>query len=251
VAELTQRYDSGEYLANAPDWHAYDSPWKAEKIHALLKAKSLSPKTICDVGCGAGEVLAHLQKLMPADTNFVGYDTAETAVGLSRPKANSSLLFHNADFITESSDHFDLILLLDVFEHVPDYLGFLAKLSERADRFVFHIPLDINATTVLLGSRYMMYMRRTFGHLHYFTAETALATLRETGYRIVHCEYTWDRERDVYPRMPKSILGRLHFLVECTILTIERFANRWSPSFWARFRKEYNLLVLAEPMGRP
>jgi hypothetical protein len=94
-------------------------------------------------------------------------------------------------------------------------------------------------------------MRREYGHLHYFTAETALATLEESGYRIVHYHYTWDKERDVYPRMPKSILGKIQRLIEWGILTVERFGNRISPALWARFRKEYNLLVLAEPIRKP
>lgn len=249
LTDLTARYDSGAYLQSAPDWHAGDAAWKAGKIFDLLQARRLNPASVCDVGCGAGEVLAQLQRRMPATTRFAGYDTSETAIAICRAKSNGALTFHHADFLTATAERYDLLLLLDVFEHVPDYLGFLEKLRPRAERFVFHIPLDINATTVLLGSRYMMYMRRKFGHLHYFTKETALATLEETGYRVLHTQFTWDRERDVYPRMPASLAGKLHTAAEWAILTAERLTNRRVPAFWARFRKEYNLLVLAEPRG--
>jgi len=32
--------------------------------------------------------------------------------------------------------------------------------------------------------------RKSVGHIHYFTKETALATLEETGYEIIDCLYT-------------------------------------------------------------
>ncbi|MCE9521133.1 MAG: class I SAM-dependent methyltransferase, partial [Alphaproteobacteria bacterium] len=148
MTNLTQRYDSGEYLASSPDWHAYDSPWKAAKVHEFLVSHNIAPQSVCDVGCGAGEVLVQLQKRMDKTTQFLGFDTAQTAIDLCKPKENPNLKFQLGDFLADSSDRYDLILALDVFEHVPDYLGFLAKLSKRADKFVFHIPLDINASTV-------------------------------------------------------------------------------------------------------
>ncbi|MCE9521687.1 MAG: class I SAM-dependent methyltransferase, partial [Alphaproteobacteria bacterium] len=208
---------------------------------------NIVPRSVCDVGCGAGEVLVQLQKRMDKATRFFGFDTAQTAIDLCKPKENPGLKFQKGDFLADSRDRYDLILALDVFEHVPDYLGFLAKLSKRADKFVFHIPLDINASTVLLGSRYMMYMRKNYGHLHFFTAESALATLEEGGYSVLDYKYTWDREREVYPRMPKSLLGKLKCTIEWAILTVEQFGNRLSPRFWSRIRKQYNLLVIAEP----
>lgn len=247
MAALTDRYDSGAYIANTPDWHASDAPWKAGKILRALEAQGISPRTICDVGCGAGEILVQLQQRLPPGTRFIGFDTSETAIGLCKPKENPTLAFRKADFLAAETERYDLLMLLDVFEHVPDYLGFLEKLHTRARYFAFHIPLDINAVTLLLGSRYMMYMRRNFGHLHYFTKETALATLESTGYRVLHAEYTWDREIYTYPRLPKGLFDKLHYAVECAILTVERLTNKRIPGFWSRLRKEYNLLVLAEP----
>lgn len=34
-------------------------------------------------------------------------------------------------------------------------------------------------------------MRRSVGHIHYFTKETALALLEDTGYRVIDHGYTW------------------------------------------------------------
>ena len=244
---FSERYQSGQYLASAPDWHARDSKWKAEKVFRSLSAHALNVRTVCDVGCGAGEVLAHLQRHMGTDVYLTGYDIAAEAIALSKPKENEHLRFRHGDFLRDDTAHYDALLALDVFEHVPDYLGFLKALSRRADNFVFHIPLDINASTVLQRSKYMMHMRKTFGHLHYFTAETAIATLEDTGFSVVDREFTWDREMGLFSRPPKGVLARGRHWLNSSVLLAERFTNKNFPNFWPRVRAQYNLLVFAKP----
>jgi hypothetical protein len=114
---------------------------------------------------------------MEGDIEFFGYDISPQAIALCKSKENATLHFRRCDFLTEINDSYDLLLLLDVFEHIPDYLGFLSSLCSRAEWFVFHIPLDLNVEAMLRKSRPMMWMRSQYGHLHYFTAETAFATL--------------------------------------------------------------------------
>ena len=55
------RYTTGSYLESNPDWHVEDSAWKAEQVQAMLDRHSIAPRTVCEVGCGAGEVLRQLR----------------------------------------------------------------------------------------------------------------------------------------------------------------------------------------------
>src|SRR5690606_2619873 len=84
---------------------------------------------------------------------------------------------------------FDLVLCLDVFEHVEDYIGFIRGLRGLGGRFVFHIPLDMNAQMVLRGEP-IRRVRDVVGHLHYFNKDTALATLEEAGMKVERWFYT-------------------------------------------------------------
>lgn len=59
-----QLYISGEYLNKNPTWHVEESPWKAQQILRMLTLHHLTPRSICEVGCGAGEVLKQLQEQM-------------------------------------------------------------------------------------------------------------------------------------------------------------------------------------------
>ena len=50
-------YNDGEYLKNNPMWHIEDSEWKAEQISKIISRTNLQLKKVCEVGCGAGEIL--------------------------------------------------------------------------------------------------------------------------------------------------------------------------------------------------
>jgi 2-polyprenyl-3-methyl-5-hydroxy-6-metoxy-1,4-benzoquinol methylase len=55
-------YSDGAYLEKNPLWHVDESPFKAKYILQMLRRNNLQPKSICEVGCGAGEVLNLLQQ---------------------------------------------------------------------------------------------------------------------------------------------------------------------------------------------
>ena len=75
------------------------------------------------------------------------------------------------------------------FEHVEDYLGFIGKLKANSKYQVFHIPLDMSVSAVL-RSQPILTAREQVGHLHYFSKETAIATLQHAGLQIIDFFYT-------------------------------------------------------------
>jgi hypothetical protein len=185
---MTQIYEDGTYLDNNPGWHEEDSPWKAKQIDNIIKKNSLNPKTICEVGCGAGEILNQLSKLN-VDGEFIGYEISPQAFELCSKKSKANLTFRLADLLKDDIAHFDIVMAIDVFEHVEDYFGFLRKLKEKAEYKIFHIPLDLSVQTVFRSSP-ILKGRKRVGHIHYFTKETALETLKDTGYSIIDYFYT-------------------------------------------------------------
>ena len=61
----TTIYTSGEYAAKNPTYHVEDSAWKAHQILKIIQRNNLQPLSICEVGCGAGEILRQLQSNLP------------------------------------------------------------------------------------------------------------------------------------------------------------------------------------------
>jgi len=181
-------YRDGAYLSNNPTWHAEDSAWKSRQIENILRKNTIVPRTVAEIGCGAGEILIQLQKAFP-DAQYSGYEISPQAFSLCRGRENSGIRFYLKDLSAEQSAHFDILLVVDVFEHVDDYLGFIRSVKEKADFKVFHIPLDLSVQALLRGAP-ILRRRETVGHLHYFFKETALATLQYCGYEVIDFLYT-------------------------------------------------------------
>lgn len=187
-APAEQRYTDGEYFEHNPTWHVEDSPWKAENILRMMARNGLEPASVCEVGCGAGEILVRLQDRLPGRCRFWGYDISPQGYELALPRANERLTFRQADLFAEPAAAFDLLLVIDLLEHLEDYYSFLRKLKRHGRQFIFHLPLDLSAYSVW-RSYPILDLRAEVGHIHYFTKETALAALRETGYQIVDWFY--------------------------------------------------------------
>ena len=126
-------------------------------------------------------------------------------------------------------------MAVDVFEHVPDYMGFLEKCRQKADYKIYHIPLDLHVSSVLRNA--FITHRYSIGHIHYFTADSALATLRDTGHEIVNYFYT-NGAFGVYQEHPS---------LKKAIANVPRWAiSKFSTPFAARLLGGYSLLVLTK-----
>jgi SAM-dependent methyltransferase len=225
-------YQTGEYLEKNPTYHVEDSPWKADQVLRLMKRHDLQPQSICEVGCGAGEILKQLQEKLPAEVQFYGYEISPQAYALSQQRANERLHFYCEDLLSLPNTSFDLLLCLDVFEHVEDYLGFLRGLRDKARDKIFHIPLDLSVQWLWRSSP-IMREREQAGHLHYFTKETALATLQHAGYEVTDWCYTPGAIAN-----PRSVKAKLASLPR-------RFLSAINQDLVVRVLGGYSLLVLA------
>ncbi len=225
-------YADTSYLASNPDWHVGESPWKAQKIYEMLKKNHVNPSRIAEIGCGAGEILVQLEKRFP-DSSFVGYELSPQAFEFARTREKTNVHFIQGNMFDEEV-RFDALLCIDVFEHVDDYLGFVRSLKKYADFKIFHIPLDLSAQTVLRENA-LLKARNTVGHLHYFSKETAIETLKYCGYDVIdYCLTGLALEppnrglRANLMKVPRKLLAQI------------------SPDLAARMLGGWSLLVLAK-----
>lgn len=225
-------YTNAEYLAKNPTWHVEDSPWKAQKIYDILLRNHLSPSRIAEIGCGAGEILVQLKARLP-ESSFVGYEMSGQAFELARSRESAGVHFVNANMLDEAV-HYDALLCIDVFEHVDDYIGFIKSLRGFADYKIFHIPLDLSAQAVLRGEP-LLDARRKVGHLHYFTKETALETIRYCGYEVIDANFT-ARGIDLPNRGLRTNLMRFPRIL----------LSKFAPDLAARVLGGWSLMVLAK-----
>lgn len=215
-------------------WHAEDSPWKAKQIQKMLNRNDIEAKEIIEVGCGVGEVLVQLQKRIGNDNiYFEGFDIAQDAIEIAKLKENGNLKFHCKDFIKSNEAGYDLLLMIDVFEHVPNYISFVEDCKKKAQLKLYHIPLDIHVSSIMRNK--LLSARKSVGHIHYFTKETALATIQDTGQKIIDFFYT------------DGVMGLPNRKFRTRLLNIPRkIMYPIAPDFTAKLIGGYSLMVLAE-----
>ncbi len=222
-------YELGRYFANNPTWHEEDSAWKASHVLRILERNHLRPRSVGEVGCGAGAVLRSLHDSLSEPT-LSGFDISPDAIRLASPKASPRLSFAVGDLFALGA-RFDVVIALDVFEHVEDCFEFLRDLRSVATHKVLHIPLEMSVLGVLrhLPER----SREAVGHLHFFTKDTAFALLSDTGYEVVDWHYT-SRSVDL-PRSYRSWLA----------LGPRRALHAIAPDWAPRLLGGFSVMVLA------
>lgn len=183
-----ERYLNGDYAENNPDWDSADAMWKAEKLVKLLTDNCCQPSSIFEVGCGSGAVLAALRATYP-EAELAGFDIAPDATKFWPQFVEFNIRFEQGDFLEMDEPNPEVILLLDVLEHVGNPWQFLAGLRNRSKYIAIHFPLDLSAFSVL-REKPLLYVRRKVGHLHFYTRGLALSLLEESGFDIVDCQYT-------------------------------------------------------------
>jgi 2-polyprenyl-3-methyl-5-hydroxy-6-metoxy-1,4-benzoquinol methylase len=177
-------YKNGSYVGLNPTWHVEDSAWKAENIAKILEHNKIPFDCVAEVGCGAGIILKELSKRYE-HVEFYGYDISPDAMKFwtNMPRVTFTL----GEF-QKTERNYDVLLVIDVLEHIEDYMGFLKNILKRSRFFVFHIPLELSAQQVIRDIQ--LHTRTTYGHIHYFSKATAFATLTDTGFHILDCFYT-------------------------------------------------------------
>jgi SAM-dependent methyltransferase len=233
--ERTEIYINGKYLLNNPTWDEADAVWKAACIDALLKKNKIKFNDVTEVGCGSGKILELISERYPGVSKFCGYDISPQAIAIAKKISSSRIMFYENDFLQTDPHEVDLLLLIDVIEHVEDYYGFLSQLKSKASKFVFHIPLDLSCRTVL-KPHVLLQQRESVGHIHYFTREMVLWMLKDTGYSVIDWIYT-KPVSDV--KQQKTVKGKIKKMLRnfSFLLNKNRSADLWG---------NYSMMILAE-----
>lgn len=228
-------YTGGRYFKNNPQWNEEDASWKADLIYRLMKRNRIQPHTMVEVGCGAGGILHALSLKDGNIESLKGYDISPQAIALAASKQTDRIAFYHEDYLQVSRAMVDMLLVIDVLEHVDDFYGFLRKLKTRSDHFIFHIPLDLCCRT-LMKPHVLLQQRESVGHIHYFSKDMAGWFLKDTGYQILDWFYT---KPVVDDQPPDSLQRQLKKL-------LRNFSFRLSKDMSARLWGGYSIMILAK-----
>jgi len=101
---------------------------RAQLYGQWIQGECVAPKSILEIGCGSGALLQELSRSCPEASCF-GVDPS--LPGANRPNSRIRLERGFVEDIPEDVRNFDLIVAVNVIEHLPSPSKFLASLRSR------------------------------------------------------------------------------------------------------------------------
>jgi SAM-dependent methyltransferase len=184
--ELRDEYErqysaAGDDARRYGDWRALCAANKADHVVALIARLPRPPRTVAEIGCGDGVLLAELGRRGVGDARD-GFDISERAVAYAagRPEIDRAERFDGTTLPVDDGAY-DLGVLSHVLEHVPDPLPLLREAARACRAVVVEVPLEANVSASRPAAQAG---REAIGHLHRFARADVAALAAGAGLRV-------------------------------------------------------------------
>ncbi|WP_215314422.1 class I SAM-dependent methyltransferase [Polynucleobacter paneuropaeus] len=143
------------------------------------------PIRVLDVGGGAGIIGLFicewfLERGLSID--FWAIDLSESMLSIQRSNNPHITQARLGDLEQLNGNSFDLALVIDVIEHVPEHHEFAEKLNNLTKYIIYNIPTEKNLLDIFrnfyMGGRYFPLQTKSLGHIHFFYSTTAKKFVR-------------------------------------------------------------------------
>src|SRR5215831_12625497 len=117
-------------LSTEAEWLCMGAPDKTDSIGILLERCNVEPGSILELGCGTGAVIKECQRREYAK-KYIAIDYSEPAIQYLRNNSEG-IDVRSGDITSRSfsvSEHFDVVVLSHVIEHLDEPGKILAALS--------------------------------------------------------------------------------------------------------------------------
>ncbi len=184
MSEFRDFYTEGYSLPDPAEaermgrWRALGARSKADHVAALCARAGVRPRTLVEIGCGDGALLAELagRGLAPV---LDGFELSPPAAELARARgvARRVEVFDGLDVPAEDASY-DLAVLSHVLEHVPEPMVLLREAARVAPAVLVEVPLEDNRSAARDEKREEA---ARIGHVQFFDRAAVHALLRVAG----------------------------------------------------------------------
>jgi SAM-dependent methyltransferase len=160
---------------NTYDKYGTTNPIERRMMQGFMSAldgmlDGLAPRRILEIGVGEGHVTKRVRERFPAAA-IVGVDLPDQELAGQWRAADLACVFGDATRLPAPSGAFDLVLAIEVLEHIPDpdaALGELARVC--AGTLIASVPFEpIWRAGNLARGRYVRDLGNTPGHVNHWT----------------------------------------------------------------------------------
>jgi SAM-dependent methyltransferase len=160
---------------NTYDKYASKNPIERRLMAGFFDALDASlpdrpPETVLEVGVGEGEVSSRLRALYP-DAAIVGADLPDPALAADWRDRGFDGLFADIARLPFPDRTFDLILAIEVLEHVPDPSAAVSELARLArGHLVLSVPREpVWRMANMARGKYLTALGNTPGHIQHWS----------------------------------------------------------------------------------
>ena len=182
--------DAGNVVGNVYDKYGTKSPIARRLMQGFLASvtelyRVAAPRSVLEVGCGEGELAAHLWRQGPRPERF---EICDVEIGGLSPDLPPELVARPASIyaLPWPDDAFDLVICCEVLEHLHDPAAGLRELARVSRRHVLLSTPWEPAWRILnmARGRYLSAWGNTPGHVQHF-GRAALARLARGELRLL------------------------------------------------------------------
>ena len=183
IAEYIERRDPNSYSAQRIALEVRE--FKIPNLVSVLPP-NFTYNTIAEVGCATGELIATFPGV--DIRRRVGFDLSRLNIESARKR------FPNTTFVTDPEqfyrDQYDLLILSDILEHVPDDTQMLREASKVAKILLINLPLE----------KCLTYLFRRYGpddpsgHLRWYSLSDGLRLFASADLRVIAHTRVWVME---------------------------------------------------------
>lgn len=228
-----------EYIRRNPTMHLEQASLKAAQILGFLPELKIT--SLLDVACGAGGITEILVKnLSPKEA--VGLDISYEMIKVAKDLYKDSGIQWLCEdiFMFSPKQKYDLVLCIDILEHIPDDFGFLRKVSTLGRKVFLKIPMEDSFldAKIIKASRLRDPWKESeekYGHIHHYNEKQLLDMFRLSGLKILKESYI--------PLPRRSLL--FYEILRIIFLPIGWFSRKAMANFVGGFK-----VVLLEPENK-
>lgn len=203
------QYIDGNYQEKHQDWHLGDAIHKVNDIKfsvkSLLATESKEHLKIADVGAGVGGVLFELTQWLHRDypklsVEAIAFEISPFAVQKGREIFPTLDL--RQELLQNTQDIFDLVLLIDVLEHLENPWEMLRTVHQKSRYMIVRQPLLENVSN--FRHRNYHHEREHWGHISYFNYYSFLDMAQATGWQPLAIALlpSWELSQNAHHKPP-------------------------------------------------
>jgi len=171
-------YDRSYSGAGHSRWRELSARGKADHVEDLCRRVGLEPRTVVEIGCGDGALLAELARRGVGD-ELHGFDISSVAIDQARRRGVAQVDVF--DGVTLPDHRWDLAVLSHVLEHVEDPLALLVEAARHAPWLIVEVPLEANVSARRASKREGA---GEIGHVQRFDRSAVTSLARSAGLRV-------------------------------------------------------------------